>query len=603
MSFFSELRRRNVIRVAILYFVSSWLLLQLTDVLTSLLPVPEWTGSLVFLLLLVGLAPALIFAWVYEMTPEGLRREKDVDRSRSITSTTGRKINVVIAALLVIAIGGMIVDRLVPERGTMPAATTAGVGSANVDRASIAVLPFVDLSETGDQQYFTDGLTEELLNLLVRVDGLQVASRTSSFAYRGTSLGIPRIAETLGVAHILEGSVRKSGDRIRITAQLIEADTDRHLWSENFDRELTDIFSIQDEIGNAIVGALKAKLGVLEEVTVRVAPDTENLDAYEHYLEARELFIRRENLLESIRGFQAAIDLDPDFARAWEGLAAVEIVVNDWVNDSEIDYLPLAKQSAEKALSLDPQLSMAHAVLGLYSAQVQSDYVAGEKLYDQAVRLDPKNTTAWLWYGLLFKESGHLVDAERAIRKCVEIDPGYLNCRQHLAATLLAQGKEAQALSMYESTLAANFHSTSTVFVPVYVRRGQRNIATLIAANVFGDSQAPVEEWINALEYPGTDHSQGYARLKDWEHRRGRGARLVNFENLLLPFREYDEHIADITYARVALWSPEASAFRKSPQFKTLVREGGILDFWRARGFPDQCRPVGQDDFACEDPF
>jgi len=603
MSFIGELRRRNVIRVAILYFVSSWLLLQLTDVLSSLLPVPAWTGSLVFLLLLVGLAPALIFAWVYEMTPEGLKRERDVDRSRSITSATGRKINVVIVTLLVLAIGGMIADRLIPQKANEIAEAETAAGHSDIDRASIAVLPFVDLSEAGDQQYFTDGLTEELLNLLVRVDGLKVASRTSSFAYRGTSLGIPSIAESLGVAHVLEGSVRKSGDRIRITAQLIEADTDRHLWSENFDRELIDIFSIQDEIGKAIVGALKNRLGILEEVTVNVAPDTKNLDAYEHYLEARELFIRREYLLESIRGFQAAIELDPDFARAWEGLAAVEIVVNDWVHDAEINYLPLAKESAEKALSLDPRLSMAHAVLGLYRQQVENDFVAGEKLYEQAVELDPKNTTAWLWYGLLFKESGHLGEAERAIRNCVDIDPGYLNCRQHLAAALLALGKEAQALSMYESTLSANFHSTSTVFIPLYVARGQRNIATLIAANVFSDSQAPVEEWINALADPGADHSQGYARLKDWERRRGRGTRLVNFENLLLPFREYDEHIADITYARVALWSPEASAFRKSPQFKTLVREGGILAFWRARGFPDQCRPVGQDDFACDDPF
>jgi len=603
MSFIGELRRRNVIRVAILYFVSSWLLLQLTDVLSSLLPVPAWTGSLVFLLLLVGLAPALIFAWVYEMTPEGLKRERDVDRSRSITSTTGKKINVVIVALLVLALAGMIADRLIPEKANEVAEAETEAGRASTDRASIAVLPFVDLSEAGDQQYFTDGLTEELLNLLVRVDGLMVASRTSSFAYRGTSLGIPRIAESLGVAHVLEGSVRKSGDRIRITAQLIEADTDRHLWSQNFDRELTDIFSIQDEIGNAIVSALKDKLGILEEVTVNVARDTSNVDAYEHYLEARELFIKRENLLDSIRGFQAAIELDPDFARAWEGLAAVEIVVNDWVNDSEVDYLPLAKESAEKALSLDPQLSTAHAVLGLYSQQVENDFVASEKLYAQAVQLDPKNTTAWLWYGLLFKESGNLDDAERAIRKCVDIDPGYLNCRQHLAATLLARGKEAQALSMYESTLAANFHSTSTLFVPVYIGRGQRNIATLIAANLFGDSQAPVEEWIDALENPGADHSAGFARLKDWEQRRGRGARLANFENLLLAFGEYDEHITNIATARVGLWDPTASAFRKSPQFKMLVRQGGVLAFWRARGFPDQCRPVGQNDFACVDPF
>lgn len=604
MSFIDELRRRNVIRVAILYFVSSWLLLQLTDVLSSLLPVPEWTGSLVFLLLLVGLAPALIFAWVYEMTPEGLKREREVDRSRSITPATGRKINVLIVVLLVLAIAGMIVDRLVPERGA-PALVAEGGESdeQTIDPASIAVLPFIDLSEDSDQQYFTDGLTEELLNLLVRVDGLRVASRTSSFAYRGTSLGIPRIAENLGVAHVLEGSVRKSGDRIRITAQLIEADTDRHLWSENFDRQLIDLFAIQDEIGNSIVNALKDELGILEEVTVRVEADTTNLDAYEHYLEARELFIKRENLLESIRGFRKAIELDPGFARAWEGLAAAQIVADDWVHDSDIDFLPLAREAAEKALSLDPGLSMSHAVLGLYAQLVDNDLVASETLYDRATRLDTNNTTAWLWYGLLLKESGYLDEADAHIRKCIEVDPGYLNCRQHLAAALLAQGREREALSIYEETLAANFHSTSSQFVPVYVRRGQKNIATLIAANIFGDSDAPVIEWIHALETPGADHSVGYARLKDWERNRSSGLRLTNIENLVLPFGQYDEHISAVTNARVALWSPEAAAFRRSPQFKTLVRDGGILAFWRARGFPEQCRSVGQDDFACEDPF
>jgi TolB-like protein len=279
LSLIQELKRRNVIRVGVLYLVATWLLLQLTDVLSSLLPVPESTGSLVFLLLVLGFIPVVIFAWVYEMTPDGLKREVDVDRSQSVVQDTGKKINTVIVVLLVLAIGGLVADRLIPElsddtkgANDVPIEVAEESLPANelVNDRSIAVLPFADLSPGQDQRYFIDGLSEELLNLLVRVDELRVASRTSSFAYRGSTLGIPEISRALKVGHILEGSVRKDGDRIRITAQLIEAGTDTHVWSENFDSEFVDIFAIQDEIANAIVNALTGELGMDGEKAVTV---------------------------------------------------------------------------------------------------------------------------------------------------------------------------------------------------------------------------------------------------------------------------------------------------------------------------------------------
>ena len=216
-----------------------------------------------------------------------------------------------IVVLLVIAIGGLIADRLIPEPSVEVDGVLAESAEAPIDSLSIAVLPFADLSQDQDQQYFTDGLSEELLNLLVRVDDLHVASRTSSFAYRGSTLSVPEISKALRVGHILEGSVRKDGDRIRITAQLIEADTDRHLWSENFDRELVDIFAIQDEIANAIVQELTGRLGVGAERAISVEAATENLDAYEMYLTARELFINRSELPESIRLFRAGYRTRP----------------------------------------------------------------------------------------------------------------------------------------------------------------------------------------------------------------------------------------------------------------------------------------------------
>jgi len=290
MSLILELKRRNVFRIAVVYLVSAWLLLQLTDVLSSLLPVPDWTGSLVVLLLALGFVPVLIFVWVYELTPDGLKREKDVDRTQSMTAMTGKRINALIIVLLVLAIAIVVADRLVPESAPDTESQTQVNQSADseivtgdattIGEASIAVLPFTDLSPEQDQRYFTDGISEELLNVLAHVEGLRVASRTTSFAYRNTNLTALQLGQDLDVRYILEGSMRKDGDHIRITAQFIEAATDRHLWSENFDRNLEDIFAIQDEIASAIVDALVNELGLADSArAVSVVPATENLDA------------------------------------------------------------------------------------------------------------------------------------------------------------------------------------------------------------------------------------------------------------------------------------------------------------------------------------
>ena len=598
MTFFQELKRRNVVRVGALYLVGAWLLLQLTDVLSSLLPVPEWTGSLVFLLLAVGFFPVMLFAWVYEMTPEGLRREADIDRSKSITGTTGHKINTVIIVLLVLAIGGLVADRLIPEASVVAEVAETGPVAAALNDTSIAVLPFADLSADKDQQYFTDGLSEELLNLLVRVDGLRVASRTSSFAYRDSTLGVPDISRALNVGHVLEGSVRKDGSRIRITAQLIEAGTDSHLWSENFDRELIDIFAIQDEIANAIVRALAGELNIGGEKAVTVEAATDNLDAYEMYLAGRELYLSRIDLGESIRLLQAATELDPNFARAWEGLAAAEIIGDAWLAKDDIDHLALAEEAANRALVLNPDLSMPMAVLGLLAELVDNDFVRSLELYEEAIKRDPKNTTAWLWKGILFDFAGFMDEAIEAFQQCLAIDPGYLNCKQIMAKAYLSKGDIETALRFHNETLEYVFHSTSYAFIPTYVRTGHRLLAVHIADAKLGHDNAPVIEWIRAIENPDGDNSAGYARLKDWERRTDSGLTLHQIYNVFLTFKDYDELVAEDGAGWVS-WLPGAEEFRASPQFKQLIFESGVFEFWQSYGFPPQCRPIGDDDFEC----
>ena len=610
MSLIQELKRRNVIRVGVLYLVATWLLLQLTDVLSSLLPVPESTGSLVFLLLVLGFIPVVIFAWVYEMTPDGLKREVDVDRSQSVVQDTGKKINTVIVVLLVLAIGGLVADRLIPElsddtkgANDVPIEVAEESLPANelVNDRSIAVLPFADLSPGQDQRYFIDGLSEELLNLLVRVDELRVASRTSSFAYRGSTLGIPEISRALKVGHILEGSVRKDGDRIRITAQLIEAGTDTHVWSENFDSEFVDIFAIQDEIANAIVNALTGELGMDGEKAVTVEVATENVGAYELYLTARELFIRRDQLSESIRLFREAIELDPNFARAWEGLAAVEAIIYDYVYDG-IDHFPLAKEAAETAISLNPDSSLALAVLGSLASDREYDLLRAAEYYDAAIEKDPNIASTWLWIGLDLMTVGYLDDAMAAFEKCIDIDPGYQNCRQHLSRAHMYIGDMETAHRIHDETLEHLFYAGSMALVSDYVRSGHRNLALLIADISLGSDGAPVIEWIRAIENPDGDHSAGFARLKDWEARTDTGRTIATEPILLLTFRAYDEMATEPLLARFALWHPDGDEFRTTPQFKAIIRKVGVYEYWQTRGFPPQCKPVGDDDFECGRP-
>ncbi len=274
MSFFKELQRRNVIRIAILYVVAAGFILQGADLLTSVLQLPAWSSQLVFMFLALGFIPALLFSWVYELTPEGLKRETDVNRDQSVPSETGRKIDRLVAILLVLAIASIWLGRLIPDEAPAgPAApaeeiaepTAAGTTAVPVDAAgiqsSIAVLPFINMSSDVENEYFSDGLSEELLNLLAKIPELQVAARTSSFTFKDrTDADIAEIARKLGVANVLEGSVRKSGNTVRITAQLIEAERGFHLWSETYDRSLDDIFAVQDEIAAAIVNTLELTL-------------------------------------------------------------------------------------------------------------------------------------------------------------------------------------------------------------------------------------------------------------------------------------------------------------------------------------------------------
>ncbi len=391
-----ELKRRNVFRVGIAYAVVAWLLLQLTDVLKELLGLPDEVGRTVVLLLIVGFFPAVIFAWAFEMTPEGLRRESDVDRTSSIAPQTGRKLDRIIIGILVLALAGFAWDKF--GRSAPAPVQDSGLVETPVEAPaldkSIAVLPFVNMSGNVDNEYFSDGLSEELLNLLAKVNGLKVAARTSSFKFKGKELDIVEIGNALNVATVLEGSVRRSGNQARITAQLIKVDDGFHLWSETYDRELDNIFEVQDEIARAIVDALKLPLLGQGDSPIR-AEQTADFEAYDLYLLGRYRMneFNEDNIRTAIGYFERVIEIDPDFAPAWAQLASAYLLLQDYGSFSFDEAMQLSEEAAQRALQLEPGLADA-----LNAEALRYNYLGlpgkAAEIYEQVLGIEPSNVQA-----------------------------------------------------------------------------------------------------------------------------------------------------------------------------------------------------------------
>ncbi len=604
MSLFAELRRRNVFRVGIAYVVIAWLVLQVGEVLGPALRLPEWTNSALAFFLILGLPVALFFAWIFELTPEGVKFERDIDRSQSITTETAKKVNRVIIVVLVVAVAFFAFDKFVldPSRDAelVEAAAEAVVEETAIERNSIAVLPFVDLSPDGDQEYFSDGIAEEILNVLVRVEDLSVASRTSAFGFKGQeALGIPLIAEKLMVRHILEGSVRKAGDTVRITAQLIDAQTDAHLWSETYDRKLTaeSIFAIQDEIAQAIVNQLGV---VMDEASGPV--ETQNLDAYEQYLRAHKLFIERSSIPGAIAAFEQAVAADPEFARAQAGLAAVYVIAPSW-GQIDRDYYELATDVAERAIELNPDLALPYAVVGYaLKERMPADFKAASDNYDKALELDPNEATVWLWRGLLNVALGYFDRARSDIERCLELDPAYQNCRRHLVRVEYYAGNATRALELQRELALGGFRGAGGVLLHLHAALGEKDLVLWNIAGFHSSlgiaSMIPYE--FAAVTDPDFDFESQRQEIETLFFAETGDELDWGPEDVLSPltFGVYDVIEPQVFWP--VWWAPYPVKFAESPHPKRLIRELGLPEFWRENGFPPQCRPVGDDDFECD---
>ncbi|PYJ77050.1 MAG: hypothetical protein DME69_11610 [Verrucomicrobia bacterium] len=408
--FFTELKRRNVYKVAIAYAVVAWLLMQAASILFPTFEAPPWTMKVFVAVTALGFPIALIIAWAFELTPEGLKRTKIADELPKKSARSRAWIYVVVIA------GVISVSLFFLGRYT---ATSKQSVSVELSAKSIAVLPFVDLSQAKDQEYFCDGISEEILDALAKVEGLRVVARTSSFSFKGKNADMSEIAQKLNVQNVLEGSLRREGNRIRITAQLINARNGFHIWSDTFERELQGVFAVQDEITRSIVDALKIKLAVAPPVRT-----PESTEAYDLYLKGLYYSNKsdEENLRKSLIFFQQALDKDPNFARAWTGIAkAWEQLADAYVRP--LEAYPKVKEAAWKALALDDMDADAHCYLGEAKFLIDRDVAGGEAEIKRALQLDRNSATAHFSMSWLKLDQGDCDEGVKQIQEAEKLDP------------------------------------------------------------------------------------------------------------------------------------------------------------------------------------
>ena len=468
-NFFAELKRRNVYKVAIAYAVVAWLLMQIATQVFPFLEIPNWAIRLVIMLIVIGFPIALVIAWAFELTPEGLKRTEFADE---LPKKSGRSR----AWFYVVVIAGAIsVGLFLVGRYTAP---NKQGGAVDVVTKSIAVLPFENLSHDPDNAYFADGIQEEILTRLAKIADLKVISRTSTQRFKSAPNNLLDIAKQLGVANILEGSVQRSADQVRVNVQLIEAATDAHLWADTFDRKVTDVFAVESEIAKAVADTLQAKLSGAEQSAIAARP-TENSEAHELYLRGRYFFGKRgaDNLKRAIDYFNQAIAKDPNYAPAYAGIADSYAILSESPHESRADALNKARVAAEKALALDNKLAEAHVSRGLLFVE-DLNLKEAEREYQRAIELNPNYAFAHYLFGFdVLTPLGDFDHAISEMNRAVELDPfsGIINA--NLGWCYLCARRYPEAVAQFRKAAELDPNSPMPALGLAHELSGQREQA------------------------------------------------------------------------------------------------------------------------------
>src|ERR1051325_2571143 len=580
MNFFAELKRRNVYKVAVAYAVVSWLLIQAASILFPAFDAPASAIKILVIILVLGFPIALIFSWAFEITPEGIKLESEVAANQSITRKTGRKIVAITTVLAVIA-AGLFVFQFIRARST-----SSSAAASEVPNKSIAVLPFDNLSRDPDNAYFAEGVQDEILTRLAKVADLKVISRTSTQHFKSAPENLPQIAKQLGVMNILEGSVQRAGNQVRVNVQLINALTDSHLWADTFDRKLTDIFVVESEIAKTIAETLQAKITGSEQNSIAKAP-TANSEAYELYLKGRFFWNKRSgvDLRKAIDYFNHAVAKDPNYALAYTGVADTYMLLPNYGGASTQEAVAAARPAVMKALELDDSLAEAHASFGLFhTVELDLERAVGD--FQRAIELKPNYATAhhWLMLGQLslgrfdqaIEEGKRAVEldplsliinadfawtyacahrfdeAEKRARKTLEIDPHFFLAHYYLGGILQSRGHLSDAIPEFEKAVELNNDTYSIAMLgQAYARSGQMDEARKILARLTEESKSRyVSPYAWALLHVGLgDKKRAIDELE----------------------RAYQT--GDTNYLFVIKTDPSLDDLRGDPRFEALVRK------------------------------
>ena len=587
--FFKEAHRRQLFKITGLYIVGAFVVLQVADLAFPGLGIPESAIRYVWIATILGFPVALAFGWRFDVVAGRVLHTADTDgeADRSLNRADFLVLGIYsIAAIAIVAgLGAKIMDS--PQPGSTV------VSPKEYDATSIAVLAFDNLSPDPDNAYFAEGISEEILNVLAKIDGLIVTSRTSAFSFRGKDTPIPEIARLLGVANVLEGSVRKQGSRVRITAQLIDTRSDTHLWSESYDRELSDIFAVQEELAQSVAIALQDVLGVR---TVKVDMPTTDLEAYQLFLQGREMFYQRgDALIGAIEALQAAVERDPDFTLAWAYLAAAANVAPGHMVLKEEDANVLADEASQKALELDPNLGFALAVRANLK-RGQGDLIEALELYQRAIIANPEESTNHVWFGLFNFGYGYLSQALLHLERAYELDPLQRTTNSHLCTAYLASGQMAlsEPLCAKAQELGAGFSNSllsqlvlsgdvdaavpyydkwSASSAPHVQRLGRLMIKALRNRDIASMDALVAEE--NAVHGPGHEFIPKYYLWFNF-----RDQFFDHYSPLATTTPLYDIH---------PVWLPGNRAYVEDPRFFKIMSGFGAEALWEKHGYPDGC--------------
>ena len=626
--FFAELKRRKVFRVMAVYGVVGFVLLQVMDLLVPALLLPDWTYRLVALFLFLGFPVAVVLAWAFEMTPEGVKRTEAAapeEIDAIVAQPARRRWPAGLLALIGVAAlftGGWWVGRrtAAPADGAGPGVVRAASASEVLDvayadlaadeRPSVGVLPFLNMSADEEQQYFADGMSEELLNALAKVRALRVAGRTSSFAYRNVEKDLREIGSELGVRYLVEGSVRKQGNRLRITAQLVDAEDNFHLWSETYDRTLDDVFAVQEEIAGAIAEALQVSLGVGEGNRL-VAP-TGDLEAYDLYLEARARMRERgEGVHEAVRLFEKVVARDSTWAPGWAGLAQAYSLVPFYLPAARIGFpdaeawkpaLTASERAALRALSLDPRLAGAEVALGNVFRD-RWEWDRAEAHYLRALEIDPDDGEAHQQFGEMLAGAGRLDEALRSVRRAAALDPTAAIRRNAVGWILYTNDRVPESIPQLE---LAVLHGPELSMPRLNLARSLRYLGRYDDAERYFRQETLPRLGLDEERQARLDRAaaERFAALRAGDLERYRAC-CLSFEEPgelitlgdtagaieMIRDRYRDIPRYDATFV-APLWEPDLDAIRADPRFQDVLEE--ILAYAGLEGTQLQRAPAGE---------